>query len=303
MVRARARRARDGGGGDEVHAGGSSRSWTRPRSASPPSRWSCAQLEPGDDRRTIMGDWGARQTTPSTDVIYRVAALPARRAAREEARDGRSPARQSGRPATTRSTACTRGTPSSTARSSRRFAAGSAAGRRARARRASTCSPRFHLLETILEQVGGQWPAKQALPLNSGHSRWPEKHLDGTRLYTARRASKSAGSASGEEERLYPRRPGGAGRRVRDRGAAAERDRRAAHGPRAQRLDPGRARPLAPDARLQRASGQAGVRPRRHRHAGGGGAGASQGRDVPARARTRGPSSRACGSGCTSTAA
>ena len=66
-----------------------------------------------------------------------------------------------------------------------------------------------------------------------------------------------------EEEGLYR---AGAGAR-RDESLlhlrpAAERDRRAAHGPRAQRLDPGRARPLAPDARLRHALA-AGLRPRR----------------------------------------
>src|SRR5207237_195453 len=53
---------------------------------------------------------------------------------------------------------------------------------------------------------------------------------------------------------------------LRDRAAAAERDRRAPHGPRAQRVDPGPAHPLAPDARLQRVVA-AGLRPRGHRDA------------------------------------
>ena len=68
--------------------------------------------------------------------------------------------------------------------------------------------------------------------------------------------------------------PGARGRSVGellDRDPAAERHRRAAHGPRAQRIDPGHADPLAPDA------GDADEvdprhRPRRHRHADAGGA-------------------------------
>ena len=53
-------------------------------------------------------------------------------------------------------------------------------------------------------------------------------------------------------------------RHVRDLRAAAERDRGAAHGPRAERLAPGRPDPLAPDARLRHAVA-ARLRPRRHR--------------------------------------
>ncbi len=67
-----------------------------------------------------------------------------------------------------------------------------------------------------------------------------------------------------EDEGLYRAGVGAPPRRdVRDLRAAAERHRRAAHGPRAERLDPGRADPLAPDARLRHALA-AGLRPRRH---------------------------------------
>src|SRR5215207_10153106 len=48
---------------------------------------------------------------------------------------------------------------------------------------------------------------------------------------------------------LPPRAGGGRERELLDRSAAAERHRRAAHGPRAQRLDSGRADPLSPRAR------------------------------------------------------
>ena len=67
-----------------------------------------------------------------------------------------------------------------------------------------------------------------------------------------------------EDEGLYKAGAGRAARRdVRDLRAAAERHRRAAHGPRAERLDPGRADPLPPHARLRHALA-AGLRPRRH---------------------------------------
>ena len=54
---------------------------------------------------------------------------------------------------------------------------------------------------------------------------------------------------------LPPRAGGHAGRELLDRRPAAERHGRAAHGPRAQRLDPGHARPLPPHARAARRSG------------------------------------------------
>ena len=67
-----------------------------------------------------------------------------------------------------------------------------------------------------------------------------------------------------EDEGLYR---AGAGKRrdetFVDLRAAAERDGRAAHGPRAERLDPGRPDPLAPDAGLRHALA-ARLRPRRH---------------------------------------
>ncbi len=58
--------------------------------------------------------------------------------------------------------------------------------------------------------------------------------------------------ALGARVRLL-RRPRKRRRDLRDRAAAAERDRRAAHGPRAERLDPGHADAAAPDARAQHA--------------------------------------------------
>ena len=84
-----------------------------------------------------------------------------------------------------------------------------------------------------------------------------------------------------DERRLRPARRGLARGQLLDRDPAPERDRRAAHGPRAQRHDPGRARPGQPDAGPQHALG-AGHRPRRDRDPGGGREGAPRARG-PAR--------------------
>ena len=64
-----------------------------------------------------------------------------------------------------------------------------------------------------------------------------------------------ASSALARVRALPPRARGHAGRELLDRDPAAERHRRAAHGPRAQRLDPGHADPLAPHARAGARSG------------------------------------------------
>ena len=77
-----------------------------------------------------------------------------------------------------------------------------------------------------------------------------------------RRRAALAGDVGGRGP-LRRRRRAPPRRDVRDLRAAAERDGRAAHGPRAQRLDPGRADPLAPDAGLRHALA-ARLRPRRH---------------------------------------
>ena len=69
-----------------------------------------------------------------------------------------------------------------------------------------------------------------------------------------RAASRSAGSSTWEEEGLYDAEPGDGRADVRRRASAAERHRRAAHGPRDELGLAGRARPLAPDARVQRRS-------------------------------------------------
>ena len=66
------------------------------------------------------------------------------------------------------------------------------------------------------------------------------------------RARRARALDRGARVRGERRRPG---RAVRDRGAAAQRDRRAAHGPRAQRVDPGRADPRCTACRAATRSG------------------------------------------------
>ena len=83
---------------------------------------------------------------------------------------------------------------------------------------------------------------------------------------TSPRASRRAGSRPGRRRASTRPAPAPSRETLRDLRAAAERHRRAAHGPRAQRLDPGRADPLAPDARLRHALA-AGLRPRGDRDA------------------------------------
>ena len=84
---------------------------------------------------------------------------------------------------------------------------------------------------------------------------------DGAAVRPGRRRAPLAGDVGGRGPLRRRRRP--APRRlVRDLRAAAQRHRRAAHGPRAERLDPGRPDPLAPDARLRHALA-ARLRPRR----------------------------------------
>ncbi len=79
----------------------------------------------------------------------------------------------------------------------------------------------------------------------------------------------------------------GAGRELLGRDPAAQRHRRAPHGPRAERLDAGRAGPHEPDARPQHALDPR-HRPRRHRHPGGGRERAARRRQEPPGARPRG---------------
>ena len=103
------------------------------------------------------------------------------------------------------------------------------------------------------------------------------------------------------ERRLRPARRGHAGGELLDRDPAAERDRGAAHGPRAQRHGPGRADPDAPDAGPQRALDPR-HRPRRDRDPGGGREGAARGGDRRATSSAARRSSSGSGSGGASTA-
>ena len=109
---------------------------------------------------------------------------------------------------------------------------------------------------------------------------------DGAAVQAGRRRGALAAHLGGGGP--LPRRRGQAPRRdVRHLRAAAERDRRAAHGPRAERLDPGPADPLAPDAGLRHALA-ARLRPRRHRDAERRREAARRGGDLAQGARPRG---------------
>jgi DNA-binding GntR family transcriptional regulator len=110
--------------------------------------------EPGDERRSIMGDW-VRANHAFHDVIYRVAALPlAEQLAKSARRTFSGPA------VWAPGDHSIDGLYAKNAEQHRAIkqavAAGSSAGARELAREHVLSS--FQLLETILEQVGGQWP-------------------------------------------------------------------------------------------------------------------------------------------------
>lgn len=111
-------------------------------------------LEPGDERRSIMGDW-VRANHSFHDVIYRVAGLPlVEQLAKSARRTFSGPA------VWAPGDHSIDGLYAKNAEQHRAIkqaiAAGSAAGARELAREHVLSS--FHLLETILDQVGGQWP-------------------------------------------------------------------------------------------------------------------------------------------------
>ena len=95
-----------------------------------------------------------------------------------------------------------------------------------------------------------------------------------------------------------PRARGHARRELLDRDPAAERHRRAAHGPRAQRLDPGQPDPPQPDERRAHEVDPR-HRPRRHRHPDPGRARAGRRGDRAARSSAARRSSSASGPGAT----
>jgi DNA-binding GntR family transcriptional regulator len=111
-------------------------------------------LEPGDDRRSIMGDW-VRANHAFHDVIYRVAALPlVEQLAKSARRTFSGPAVWA--PGDHSIDGLYARNAEQHRAIKQAIAAGSAAGARALAREHVLSS--FQLLETILEQVGGQWP-------------------------------------------------------------------------------------------------------------------------------------------------
>jgi DNA-binding GntR family transcriptional regulator len=121
-------------------------------------------LEPGDDRRSIMGEW-VRANHAFHDVIYRVAALPlVEQLAKSARRTFSGPAVWA--PGDHSIDGLYARNAEQHRAIKQAIAAGSAAGARELAREHVLSS--FHLLETILEQVGAQprnWRgAKRAAP-------------------------------------------------------------------------------------------------------------------------------------------
>ncbi len=121
------------------------------------------------------------------------------------------------------------------------------------------------------------------------------------RATSPRRSSRGSSSAGWTRGLFHPEPAGDGERELLDRDPAAERHRLAAHGPRAQRLDPGRADPLPPHARPAHEVDLR-HRPRRHRHADAGRAARSRRRARAARSSGARRSSSASGSGASSTA-
>ncbi|MGH2934206.1 MAG: GntR family transcriptional regulator [Gaiellaceae bacterium] len=110
--------------------------------------------EPGDERRTIMGDW-VRANHTFHDVIYGVADLPlVEQLAKSARRTFSGPAVWAPGDHSIDGLYAKNAEQHRAIKQS--IAAGSAAGARALAREHVLSS--FHLLETILEQVGSAWP-------------------------------------------------------------------------------------------------------------------------------------------------
>ena len=112
--------------------------------------------EPGDGRRSIMGDW-VRANHAFHDVIYRVAALPlVEQLAKSSRRSFSGPAVWAPGDHSIDGLYAKNAEQHRAIRQA--LAAGSPAGARELAREHVMSS--FHMLETILEQVGGSWPSR-----------------------------------------------------------------------------------------------------------------------------------------------
>ena len=106
------------------------------------------------------------------------------------------------------------------------------------------------------EEVRGVHPRPLVAALaHSGRARRPPQAARGAQALRARRDRGAGVDAVGGGRRVPPRARGRGGRELLDRGAAAQRHRRAAHGPRAQRFDPGRLLARRAHARAEHASG------------------------------------------------
>src|SRR5881227_4271882 len=113
--------------------------------------------EPGEERRSIMGDW-IRANHAFHDVIYRAADAPlVEQLAKSARRTFSGPAVWA--PGDHSLDGLYLKNAEQHRAIKHAIAAGSATGARALAREHVLSS--FHLLETILEQVGGQWPANK----------------------------------------------------------------------------------------------------------------------------------------------
>ena len=151
--------------------------------------------------------------------------------------------------------------------------------------RPSPSNRRIHgnLLRLAAHGRGEAHPARAEHPLRTGGDRGARlRRMDGGRL-------------------LPPRADRDAGGELLGRDPAAQRHRRPPHGPRAERLGPGRAGPPQPDARQEHALDPR-HRPRRHRHPGESRERASAPKARPARSSAARPSSSASGPGKRSTA-
>ena len=130
-------------------------------------------------------------------------------------------------------------------------------------------------------------PRLEGRRLNSrSDGRRPQAKLEETTRWDPAEVEARIFAAWDGRRRLRPAGRGHAREELLDRDPAAERHRRAAHGPRAQRLGPGRADADQPDAGPQRALDPR-HRPRRDRHPGGGREGAARGGHLAPRPRPR----------------
>ena len=177
------------------------------------------------------------------------------RAARSPARDDR--ARATGRPS---SPASARMLPSAVSQDARCARRRSTTRPSAADRSGRLVGRHDGRLRTRVRAVSARQPAarRAARSRRAAYSRLPTDGADLQRPHALRAVRGRAAdrrALAGVAGSYHPESRGHGERELLDRDAAAERDRRAAHGPRAERLDPGRADPLQPHARAHARSG------------------------------------------------